>query len=55
MEGRYEAHYSKHSAWMLLAMAVIIPAALLLSVVFWPDTASFTWVRILLAVILAAD
>ena len=48
MQKQFEAHYSKHYAWMFLVMAVIIPAALILSVIFWPDT--FLWMRILLSI-----
>ena len=48
MQKQFEAHYSKHSAWMFLVMAVIIPTALILSVIFWPDT--FFWMRILLSI-----
>ena len=48
MDKQFEAHYSKHYAWMFLVMAVIIPAALILSVIFWPDT--FLWMRILLSI-----
>ena len=47
MQKQFEAHYSKHSAWMFLVMAIIIPTALILSVIFWPDT--FFWMRILLS------
>ena len=50
MKKQFEAHYSKHSAWMFLVMAVIIPTALILSVIFWPDT--FFWMRILLSIAL---
>lgn len=48
MQKQFEAHYSKHSAWMFLVMAVIIPTALIISVIFWPDT--FFWMRILLSI-----
>ena len=50
VEKRFEAHYSKHSAWMFLVMAVIIPTALILSVIFWPD--KLIWTRILLSIAL---
>ena len=50
MDKQFEAHYSKHYAWMFLVMAVIIPAALILSVIFWPDT--LFWMRILLSIAL---
>lgn len=50
MQKQFEAHYSKHSAWMFPVMAVIIPTALILSVIFWPDT--FFWMRILLSIAL---
>jgi hypothetical protein len=48
MDKQFEAHYSKHSAWMFLVMAVIIPIALILSVIFWPVT--IFWMRILLSI-----
>ena len=48
IDKQFEAHYSKHYAWMFLVMAVIFPAALILSVIFWPDT--FLWMRILLSI-----
>lgn len=50
VEKRFEAHYSKHSAWMFLVMTVIIPTALILSVIFWPD--KLIWTRILLSIAL---
>ena len=50
VEKRFEAHYSKHYAWMFLVMAVIIPTALILSVIFWPD--KLIWTRILLSIAL---
>ena len=50
VEKQFEAHYSKHSAWMFLVMAVIIPTALILSVIFWPD--KLIWTRILLSIAL---
>ena len=50
VEKRFEAHYSKHPAWMFLVMAVIIPTALILSVIFWPN--KLIWTRILLSIAL---
>lgn len=50
MERSYDAYYSKHPAWMFLVMAVIIPTALILSVIFWPD--KLIWTRILLSIAL---
>ena len=49
MKKDFEAYYSKHYAWMFLVAAVILPAALVLSIVFWPET--FAWGRILLAIV----
>ena len=50
VEKRFEAHYPKHPAWMFLVMAVIIPTALILSVIFWPN--KLIWTRILLSIAL---
>ena len=50
MERSYDAYYSKHPAWMFPVMAVIIPTALILSVIFWPD--KLIWTRILLSIAL---
>ena len=47
MERQYEAYYSKHSAWIFLFVAIMIPIAMILSVVFWPD--SLSWMRIMIA------
>ena len=52
MQKQFEAHYSKHSAWMFLVMAVIFPVALILSVIYWPD--SFLGGRIVMAIGFAA-
>ncbi len=52
MQKQFEAHYTKHSAWMFLVMTVIIPVALILSVIYWPD--SFLGGRIVMAIGFAA-